>query len=53
MFGIIIQEAVQNETISIYIRYCPTDQMVADILKKPLTLGQFKTLRIKLRLVYI
>jgi len=43
------QEAVQDGTISI--QYCPTNQMVADILTKPLTRGQSKTHRTRLGLV--
>jgi len=44
-----IQETIQNRTVCV--EYCPTDQMIADILTKPLTRGQFETLRIKLGLV--
>ena len=38
-----IREAIQNGTICL--NYCPTNEMIADLLTKPLSKGQFETLR--------
>jgi hypothetical protein len=38
-----IREAVQNEVIKL--EYCPTNDMIADLLTKPLPKGQFEKLR--------
>ena len=38
-----IREAVQEQTIEL--KYCPTNEMLADILTKPLSKGQFEILR--------
>ena len=37
-----IHEAVQNEVIKL--QYCPSQEMIADILTKPLSKGQFEKL---------
>ncbi|CAB4003970.1 Hypothetical predicted protein [Paramuricea clavata] len=38
-----VREKTQDETIEL--KYCPTNEMVADILTKPLSKGQFEYLR--------
>ena len=39
-----IREAVQKGTINLC--YCPTNEMIADLLTKPLPRGQFEALRL-------
>ena len=39
-----VREAVQGGVVDV--RYCPTDQMIADLLTKPLPRGQFEILRL-------
>lgn len=39
-----IREAVQDGTIDLH--YCPTSEMIADMLTKPLSKGQFEKLRL-------
>ena len=38
-----VREAVQDGVINLH--YCPTEEMIADILTKPLPRGRFETLR--------
>ena len=38
-----VREAVQDGVINLH--YCPTEEMIADILPKPLPRGRFETLR--------
>jgi hypothetical protein len=38
-----VREAVREGAISL--AYCPTKEMIADLLTKPLSRGQFETLR--------
>ncbi|CAB4027048.1 Hypothetical predicted protein [Paramuricea clavata] len=44
-----IREKTQDGTIEL--KYCPTNEMLADILTKPLSKGQFEYLRCKLGLI--
>ena len=44
-----VREKTQDGTIEL--KYCPTNEMVADILTKPLSKGQFEYLRCKLGLI--
>ena len=44
-----VREKTQDGTIEL--NYCPTNEMVADILTKPLSKGQFEYLRCKLGLI--
>jgi hypothetical protein len=44
-----VRKKTQNGTIEL--KYCPTNEMVADILTKPLSKGQFEYLRCKLGLI--
>ena len=44
-----VREAVQDGIISL--TYCPTEEMAADLLTKPLPRGRFESLRIKMGLV--
>ena len=43
-----IREAVQDKLITL--KYCPTENMMADILTKPLTKGRFQDLRVMIGL---
>ena len=43
-----IREAINEEIIQL--KYCPTENMVADILTKPLTKGRYEMLRDKMGL---
>ena len=44
-----VREKTQDGTIEQ--KYCPTNEMVADILTKPISKGQFEYLRCKLGLI--
>ena len=39
-----VREEMKNEVLDL--RYCPTNDMVADLLTKPLPKGRFETLRV-------
>ena len=43
-----VREAVQSGIVNL--KYCPTEEMIADILTKPLTKGKFTLLRTKMGL---
>ena len=43
-----IREAVNDGIIEV--KYCPTKQMIADVLTKPLPRGQFENLRLAMGL---
>ena len=44
-----VREALQKRIIEL--RYCPTSDMIADILTKPLNKGRFETLRLGMGLM--
>ena len=43
-----VREAVQSQIVNL--KYCPTEEMIADILTKPLSKGKFTLLRTKMGL---
>ena len=43
-----VREALEDGIINLI--YCPTEQMIADILTKPLTRQRFETLRLEMGL---
>jgi hypothetical protein len=41
-----VREAVEQDIVSLH--YCPTEEMIADLLTKPLPRGRFETLRLSM-----